>query len=111
MYGFKKRIIPQHSTHLYLMEYCNIIKTITQVFLMMLDCSNALDRVHCVKLFKLLYQKCLCPVTIRLLLFMYLNQSLCGSWGNSMSSEFLAKLKLSGLGCNIGDTFLGTLCY
>ena len=60
----------------------------SSVFLMMLDCSKAFDRVNYIKLFKLLSEKGLCPLTIRLLLFIYINQSLCVSWADTKSNEF-----------------------
>ena len=107
----------------------------TSVFVMLPDCSKAFDRVEYVKLFALLRKRGICPIIIRLLLFTYINQSLCVSWGRKFSRDFsvsngvkqggilspvlftvyinvlLTRLKDSGVGCYIGTEYFGTLCY
>jgi hypothetical protein len=52
------------------------------VFAMLLDASQAFDRVHYVKLFKLLLKKGLCPLVARLLASMYTNQYVRTKWGD-----------------------------
>ena len=54
---------------------------------MMLDASKAFDRVNYYQLFNLLVNKRLCPMIIRLLLHLYLNQKICVKWGDVISQE------------------------
>ena len=107
----------------------------TDVYVMMLDASKAFDRVEYTKLFSLLVERKLCPVICRLLLYMYTNQRLCVKWGSNISREFsvhngvkqggilspllftvyvdvlLLRLKQAGLGCHIGNSFVGSIAY
>ena len=77
----------------------------------------------------------MCPITIRLLFNMYLNQKIMVKWNNKLSQPFsvtngvrqggvlsplffsiyiddlLVKLKESGLGCHIGNYYFGALGY
>ena len=52
----------------------------------MLDASKAFDRVEYVRLFTLLRERALCPVVLRLIMNMYVNQCIQIKW-NSMISE------------------------
>ena len=107
----------------------------TDVYIMMLDASKAFDRVEYTKLFSLLVDRSLCPVVCRLLMFMYTNQRLCVKWGSHVSRELsilngvkqggilspilftvymdvlLLRLKRAGLGCHIGNFFMGSVGY
>ena len=107
----------------------------TNVYVIMPDASKAFARVEYIKLFSLLVNRKLCPVVCRLLLYMYTNQHLCVKWGSHVSREFcvhngvkqggilspllftvyvdvlLLRLKQAGLGCHIGNTFVGTVAY
>ena len=102
---------------------------------MLLDASQAFDRVDYVKLFQLLLKRGMCPIITRFLLNIYTNQTLCVRWGNIYSStlevsngvkqggvlspilfnvyidELLERLKKSGFGCHIGSKFMGAFCY
>ena len=104
-------------------------------YLMLLDASQAFDRVDYVKLFQLLLKRGMCPIITRFLLNIYTNQTLCVRWGNIYSStlevsngvkqggvlspilfnlyidELLERLKKSGFGCHIGSIFMGAFCY
>ena len=98
----------------------------SNVYLMLLDASQAFDRVDYVKLFQLLLKRGMCPIITRFLLNIYTNQTLCVRWGNIYSStlevsngvkqgvlspilfnlyidELLERLKKSGFGCHIGS--------
>ena len=73
-FGFK----PKHSTSQCAMVLNEIIEYYhsnnTDTFVMMLDASKAFDHVNYYQLFNLLVNKRLCPMVIRLLLHLYLNQ-------------------------------------
>jgi hypothetical protein len=107
----------------------------SDVYIMMLDCSKAFDRVQYAKLFNILIEKNLCPVVCRLLAFQYCNQAISVKWGNTISQPFdvkngvkqggvlspvlftlyidklLNNLKTSCLGCHIGSNYAGALSY
>ena len=100
-----------------------------------MDLSKAFDLVEWVELFKTLQGKKVAPVFLRILLFIYSNQSCNVRWNGSTSSNFsvlngvrqgavsspllfslyiddlIKELRLSGLGCRIGRFFLGCLGY
>ena len=102
---------------------------------MLLDASKAFDRVNYIHLFIELKTKALCPLVIRFLISMYILQSMCVSWENEKSPNFLASngvkqggvlspilygayndllltmVKKSGIGCYVGCTFVGSLAY
>ena len=101
----------------------------------LLDASSTFDRVHYGKLFDVFMKRNMPAVFIRLLLDSYLNQSICAAWGACKSDffqtangvkqgsiispilftvyvdELIARLQASGLGCNIGRSYIGVLGY
>ena len=105
------------------------------IFCLTLDASKAFDRVKFDKLFLKLIDRNLCPVLLRLMLYMYTHQSLNVKWNNSNSSTFcvsngvkqgavlssvlfnlytdelLNNLKNSHVGCHIGNMYCGALAY
>lgn len=107
----------------------------TNVYVLMLDATKAFDRVHYCKLFRLLLRRKVHPLVLRLLVDMYTNQRLQVRWGNNVSNAFsvmngvkqggvmspvlfsvyiddlLIELEKSGIGCQIGNRFVGTLAY
>ena len=84
-FGFKSK----HSTTQCTFVLNEVIKYFnnknTDVFVMMLDASKALDHVHYVSLFKIMQQKGLCPLICRLLAYMYTMQSVRIKWGHYVS--------------------------
>ena len=59
----------------------------SNVYIMLLDCSKAFDRVHYVKLFFLLVNKGLCPLTARFLINLYTLQKVRVKWGSCLSKQ------------------------
>ena len=134
-FGFKA----QHSTTMCTFALEEVVQYYknnnSDVYIMLLDASKAFDRVHYVKLFKLLHDRGMCPLVSRLLIMMYTNQSLCVKWGNCLSKYFnatngvkqggvlspilftaymdklLEQLESSGVGCYIGRQFMGAFGY
>jgi hypothetical protein len=102
---------------------------------MLLDASRAFDRVHYLKLFRILSEKGVCPVVIRVLMRMYIRQKFCIRWGSCTSAfqsasngvkqggvlspvlfvnyidELLKRLQGTGVGCYVGNVFIGALGY
>ena len=100
-----------------------------------MDASQAFDRVHYVKLFKLLLKRGLCFVSACFLLSLYTRQKLRLKWEHTLSCEFFVKngvkqggvlsplffamyidelllqLQASGFGSYIGHYFVGALAY
>ena len=134
-FGFKK----DHSTNQCSFVVREVIQYYnnknTDVHVMLLDASQAFDRVQYATLFKLLCNRGLCPVVTRLLLNLYTHQIMCVNWINTLSEPFTIKngVKQGGvlsptlfaiyvdglfqhftqqrLGCHIGCTFTGALGY
>ena len=113
--------------------YANNDETVYCTFL---DATKAFDRVDCVKRFKLLVDRMLPPVSVRLLLYMYTSHVCRVSWNGGCSVRFfcfkwcqarcsyqlctflciyfdklLDKLTEAGVGCYIGNIFVGALAY
>ena len=134
-FGFKAGVSATHCTMSLkeTVDYFNFNKT--NAYVLMLDASKAFDRVEYCKLFKLLLRKKVSPLIVRLLIRMYTNQCLQVRWGNIISEQFTAtngvkqggvlspilfaiymdtlllRLKNSGMGCHIGNVFIGALAY
>ena len=67
-------------------EYYN--ENNTDCFLLLLDASKVLDRVEYVKLFKMVKDRNICPIVLRLLMNMYVNQKIQVRWNNLLSSQY-----------------------
>ena len=134
-FGFK----PNHSTTQCTFALNEIIQYYennnSTIYVLMLDCSKAFDRVNYVKLFSILVDRGLCPSVVRILLNLYTNQSMKIKWGNSYSEKFrvfngvkqggvlspilfitymnelFKELRKSRIGCHIGDMYVGALGY
>ena len=96
----------------------------------MLDASKAFDRVRYCKLFNELLERNISPVVLRILIYMYMNQTLRVQWCQTLTSSFkvcngvkqggvlspilfavyvdslLGRLEQSGVGCHIGGHFV-----
>ena len=107
----------------------------SNVHVLLLDASKAFDRVDYIKLFEKIIKKGMCPVTTRLLLNMYIKQKLQVKWNNHKSYKFnvtngvrqggvlspflfgvymdelLVSLKTNGVGCHMGNHFVGAFGY
>ena len=56
-------------------------------YLLLLDASKAFDRVEYVRLFRTLSDRNMCPIVLRLLMNMYINQSFQVKWNNIISFQ------------------------
>ena len=56
-------------------------------YLLLLDASKAFDRVVYVKLFNTLRDRGMCPLVLRLIMNMYLNQEIQVKWNSIFSSK------------------------
>jgi hypothetical protein len=107
----------------------------SSVYVIMLDTSRTFDRVHYVKLFKLLISRGMCPMYCRILAFMYTHQTLRVKWngffldtfgvlngvkqGGVLSpilfylyiDELFVCLKNSQIDCYIDDMYVGAVGY
>ena len=87
-FGFKKGTSTTQCTFSMLenIDHYNFMKS--NAFVLMLDVSTAFDRVNYCKLFRKLLKRELSPLVLRLLLFVYTNQTLRVKWGSVMSESF-----------------------
>ena len=134
-FGFKEKLSTNMCTFALNETISYYTKNGSKVYALFLDASKAFDRLNYVKLFNKLLHKKMCPITIRLLLNMYLNQKLQVKWNGKLSQPFevtngvrqggvlsplffsiyiddlLLKLKNAGIGCHIGNYYFGALGY
>ena len=104
-------------------------------YMLMLDASKAFDRVEYIRLFTLLCERALCPVVLRLIMNMYVNQSIQIKWNSVISEKhsiangvrqcgvlspilfgicrgnLIKHLKDSNIGWKIGNNYVGVFCY
>ena len=57
-------------------------------YLLLLDASKAFDRLEYMRLFTILRQHNMCPLVIRLIMNMYINQNMQVRWNSSISISF-----------------------
>ena len=134
-FGFKKKSSTVLCTSLLLetVEYYN--ENNTNCYLLLLDASKAFDRVEYVKLFTILREQKVCPIVLRLLMNMYVNQKIQVKWNNIISERsnisngvkqggclsptlfsiylngLIQDLRLSNIGCRYGNQYMGVYCY
>lgn len=134
-FGFKKNLGTDHCIYL-LKEMISSYKAHNgSLFICFLDASKAFDRVNHNILFEKLIQRGLPYYIVRLLVFWYVNQTMCVRWGGAFSepfyvsngvrqggilSPFLFNLYVDDLsdnlnkcqvGCYIGDKLVNHLMY
>ena len=134
-FGFKRIVSTMHSAFVLseVTSYYNYNRT--NVYAVFLDATKAFDRVQYSKLFRILIDKKVTPIVLRLLLYMYTKQTLQVKWGEHISEEFnvsngvkqggvlspvLFSLYIDGLfdrlvnsqwGCHVGIYFMGCVAY
>ena len=134
-FGFK----PGHSTTqcTFLLEEVaqHYVNNDNNIYIMLLDASQAFDRVNYCKLFRLLLTRGLCPLHCRFLAYSYTKQRVKVKWGRVVSRPFLvsngvkqggvlspilfivyldeliACLRSAGVGCYMGRHFVGAPSY
>jgi hypothetical protein len=134
-FGFK----PKSSTNLCTMilkeTIAYYVENQSPVFCTFLDASKAFDKVNYCKLFNLLLKRDLPVLIIRILANMYTSNFVCISWGGTTTDYFsvingvkqgavlspvlycvyiddlLLLLSRAGVGCYIGQHFVGALAY
>ena len=87
-FGFKKGLSTTQCTHSLLenVDYYNYNKS--DVFVLMLGVSKAFDSVRYCKLFNELLERDISPVVLRILIYMYMNQTLRVQWCQTLTSSF-----------------------
>jgi len=105
------------------------------VYAVLLDASQAFDKVHYNTLFNLLLDKNMCPLIVKFVFRSYLQQNVRVKWNNTFSHSFqvsngvkqggvlspilfgvyidvlLLELSRAGNGCRIGINFCGAFGY
>ena len=134
-FGFKLHSSTTISTSLLrdTIEYNN--EHGSDCYLLLLDASKAFDRVEYVKLFRTLRNRKMCRVVLRLIMNMYINQSIQVKWNSIVSSTcyisngvkqggcisptffsvylngLIEKLKKKNIGYRYGSEFMGVFFY
>lgn len=107
----------------------------SKVFMCALDATKPFDKVNFPKLFKLLLNRNIPSVILRIILDLYTRQSVKATWNGTDSysfhvsngvrqggvvspilfnvymDELLQRFKKHDIGCHIGTMFMGALCY
>ena len=105
------------------------------LYLILLDASQAFDRLNYCKLFDVMSERHVCSCSLRLLINMYTSSRLRVKWGSIVTGSFLClngvkqggvlspvlfciymdvlltRLTRAGVGCYIGNRYFGALCY
>ena len=140
-FGFKENSSTITCTQLLVetIEYYNINNT--DCYMLLLDASKSFHRIEYVRLFKLLRERNMCPIVLRLIIAMYISQMMQVRCGEILSKQFpvgngvkhgvyvmfmlclspvlftvyldnlLKTLKQRNIGCKIGNSYLGVFGY
>ena len=85
-FGFKKSSSTVICTSLMLETIDYYVENNTDCYLLLLNASKAFDGVEYVKLFTILRDRKLCPIVLKLLMNMYINQTIQVRWHNTLSN-------------------------
>ena len=134
-FGFKEALSANMATSVVTETTDYYLNNGGNVYILALDATKAFDRVDFNKLFMVLKQRSLNPLYTRLLFNMYINQTVRVKYNNAYSDYFsvsngvkqggvisptlftcyidgmLERLKLSGLGCHMGQEYTGCVSY
>ena len=134
-FGFQKGCSTVQCTWAVQETISHYLRRGSEVFCCLLDFSKAFDKVNFDELFKKLRSRKFPPVVLRLIIFIYLNQSCFIRWNSVESDSFSVKngvrqgailspslfcvyldtllccLRDAGVGCHVGGSFLGALGY
>ena len=104
-------------------------------YLLLLDTSKAFNRVEYIKLFRTLRDRKMCLVVLRLIMNMYINQSIQVKWNSIVSAKcyisngvkqggcisptffsvylngLIEIIRKNNIGCRYGSEFMGVYCY
>ena len=130
-FGFKSKHSTTQCTYVLLQEIIDMYtRNKASLYIILLDASQAFDRVDYCKLSAETFVN-----TVRLLINMCTSQNLRVKWGDTITDGFtcqngvkqggvispilfciymdvlLLKLSKAGVGCHIGNSFVGSLCY
>ena len=134
-FGFKDKSSTTHCTFVMneVIEY--YLSNGGQVYATFLDASKAFDSVRFTNLFKLIVERDICPLIARFLAYCYTNQIGHVKWCSTLSKAFnikngvkqggvlspllfnmyidvlLSQLSQSGVGCHIGNKYMGSFAY
>ena len=87
-FGFKEKSSTSMCTFIVLETIEYYRSKGSNVHVLLLDASKAFDRVNYIRLFDKLLRKEMCPLTVRLLMNMYLSQKLQVKWNDRLSDKF-----------------------
>ena len=134
-FGFKENMSTTQCTYVMQETISYYNANGSNVYALMLDASKAFDRVKFSNLFRILLNRQMSPLVLRLLFYMYTNQKLQVRWGGTVSNKFTAsngvkqgdilspilfsvymdelfeRLEKSGVGCHMGNHYTGSLGY
>ena len=89
-FGFKENMSTTQCTYVMQETISYYNANGSNVYALMLDASKAFDRVKFSKLFRILLNRQMSPLVLRLLFYMNTNQKLQVRWGGTVSNKFTA---------------------
>ena len=134
-FGFQKGCLTVQCTWAVQETISHYLRSGSDVFCCLLDFSKAFDKVNFAQLFGKLVDRAVPAIVLRLVMFIYLNQSCYIRWNSAESATFMVKngvrqgailspslfcvyldtllcqLRDAGIGCHIAGKFLGAYGY